>query len=239
MAANISAWYPEVRGLILGVPPEVLLSTIVKAVRKFCEETHLWTETIEEDVPDAQAYVDLTHAAFDIIAVKNVKYKPAKADGTESDDDQFATINPCTEEDQDKVTSGTWEFQTITNPSSYFVDMDDPDTIRFLGTIDLGTDANGDAITTNIDGLRAKVVAMPLESATSVDDSFWAVTDHRDAITDMAASILFGKVGMPWGNLQMSQHYKSEFNFKCADVKMKRMSSNTYKTNRIRMRPFV
>lgn len=239
MATNISAWYPEVRGLILGVPAEVLSLTIVKAVREFCEETHVWTEVIEEDVTDAQSYVDLTHAAFDIVAIKNVKYKPTESDGTESDDDQFTTIDPCTEEDLDAFTSGSWEFETITSVADYYVDFNDLDTLRFRGTLDLGKDGDGVVITTNTDGIRAKVVAEPLEAATSVDDAFWDRTKYRDAITDCAASILFGKIGMPWGNIGMSDSYRSAFIAKCGDVMQKRFAGDTYKSLRVRMRRWV
>jgi len=222
MATNLTSWYPELRGKVPGVPPPVLLRMVRASVREFCEKTLLWKKTLDEIdvVADTQSYA-LAYSGAELIEIRSVQFKAAKADGTESDDDQFHLIHPATEELLDKIASGAWEFQECTSPSNYYTNKD----VNTIYLTEIPTVAS-------TDGLRAKVWLKPDEDATTVEDLFW--NKYRDAITEGAAYRLFNMTAMPWASTQLADRHEARFLNKCYSGTWDRHKGGVRRSMRVR-----
>ena len=231
MSTNLTTWYPEVLAKVPGVPPPTALAAILEGARKFCERTHIWIETLPEIdiVADTNTYA-LTKSGAELIMVVNAKYKQAKSDGTESDDDQYYTLAPASEETLDRLLSGSWEWRETTSPTEYYIsDYSEPES-WVLSFTEIPTEAS-------TDGLRVKVAVKPDNSATTINDLFWS--NHKDAISYKACAILFSQTATPWGNIQLALSFNELFNSECTKASMFRRKGGTNRDMRFVYPKFV
>lgn len=231
MATNISAWYPDINMRIIGVPQPTQLIALRDAIRSFCEKTHLWKETLAEiDIVASTNVYTITKANAEIVMVLNAKYKQPKSDGTESDDDQYYTLTPAVDETLDRILTGSWEWRTTSAPSEYYIsDYTEPEAwvLSFTEIPD----------TASIDGLRVKVAIKPDNSATTVEDFFYS--NHKDAITYKACSILYGLTAMPWANIEFSVAFDRVFNTECVKAAQFRRKGGTIREMKFQYQQFV
>lgn len=224
MATNLSSWYPEINGIVPGVPAPVQLKKLRDSVREFCEKTLIWRKTLTEIdiVADTKEYA-LSYSGAEIILIEAAAYKGPLADDSESDDDQYSPLTPASEEVLDKIIGGAWEFRESTAPSEYYTNTE-VDTIYFT---EIPTVAS-------TDGLRVKVRLKPDDSATvtTVEDIFWK--KYKDAITDGAVYRLFKMSAMPWGDPKMSEYHKGLFNQQCDVGKWNRIKAGVKRSLRVR-----
>ena len=223
MATAITSWNKHITNKLNRAPSVLIEATVIDAVREFCEETHIWSVFCSDIdvVADTNSY-DLKAAVpslANIVAIKSIRYKEAKADDTEGDDDDYFFLTPVSEEIEEQVRSGSWIFDEADVPSEYYVDEN-----WLIAFTTIPTHSSTDAI-------RANVYVKPTEADTTVEDFIYR--DHRDAITYGALYRLYEMTSMPWADLKLSEYFKTKFIDKCSDVKFIKYTGKTQKQIKI------
>jgi len=223
MAKNITDWLPDVYAEIGGndCPPSKIETAIVESIRDFCDKTLTWKVNLDRIsvVADTQSYA-LTIATSDIISIMSVKYKQNGLG-----DDQFGTLTPITEQDNDVYKQGSWEFLTSSSPSEFWVDSG-----RTLNLWPTPTDAS-------TEGLLVKVFVKPLVTATEVEDFFY--NDHKKAVTLGAVSKLLQETNTPWANIEVGLLKERQYITMCNDAIRIKKTGYTNKPLSVKFRRFV
>lgn len=223
MATNITAWVPDVYTEIGGnaCPVSKIETAIVESIRDFCDKTLIWKINLDRIsvVADTQSYT-LTTITGDIISIMSVKYKQNGLD-----DDQFATLTPIAEQDNDIYKSGNWEFLTSSSPSEFWIDSG-----RNLYLWPTPTEAS-------TEGILVKVFIKPLVTAETVEDFFY--NDHKRAITLGAVSKLLQETNTEWSNIEVGMLKEKQYLSICNDAIRVKKTSYTNKPLSVKFRRFV
>ena len=223
MAKNITDWLPDVYAEIGGndCPVSKIETAIMESIRDFCDKTLTWKVNLDRIsvVADTQSYA-LTIATSDIISIMSVKYKQNGLD-----DDQFVTLTPISEQDNDAYKQGGWEFSTSSSPSEFWVDSG-----RTLNLWPTPTDAS-------LEGILVKVFIKPLITATEVEDFFY--NDHKKVITLGAVSKLLQETNTSWANIEVGLLKGRQYISMCNDAIRIKKTGYTNKPLSVKFRRFV
>ena len=225
MATLLTAWSPEILTQVVGVPAPGIKVAVRNAAIKFCEETLLWTVTLDRIsiVADTGTY-DLTLPASQdgqIINIDNVKFKE-----NGQDDDQFRRLDPISETQTDLIDSGSWSFLSSSNPNNYYSDF----VSKQLNFYQIPSAASAN-------GLLVKVNVRPEIDCEDVPDFLYR--DYRQEIKDGALSDLFGSKAMSWYDLEKSMYHRALFKDAYADGKQDKISGPTKRPMQVRMRNWL
>jgi len=214
MATNLSSWESE---LLLEIQVEVPDSTIVAAARdaciRFCEETHLYTSTLDAITVEADES-DYTLSVPDnsqLISVpKNgVLYKE---DG--EDNDQYSQLDCISEELTNQDYKYGWKYGEAPNPSEFWVDNQD----KQLHLVPIPTDASED-------GLLVTVILKPEITTTTIPDFLY--DDYMRTITSGALAYLYKMKSMPWYDIDQYAFHEGKFLNACGDAKITKLTGAT------------
>ena len=225
MATLLTAWSPEILTQVVGVPVPGIKVAVRNAAIKFCEETLLWTLTLDRIsiVADTGAY-DLALPALQdgqIINIDNVKFKENGAS-----DDQFRRLDPISETQRDLVDSGSWSFLSSPNPNAYYSDYLN----KQLNFYQIPTVAS-------VEGLLVKVNVRPEIDCDDLPDFLYK--DYRQAIKHGALSELFGAKAMAWYDLEKGMYHGAMFKDAYSDGKQDKITGPTKRPMSVRMRNWL
>ena len=225
MATLLTAWTPEILTQVVGVPAPGIKFAVRKAAIKFCEETLLWTTTLDRIsiVADIGTYDLALPVSQDgeIINIDNVKFKEnGKAD------DQFRRLDPISETQQDLIDSGSWSFLSAPNPNNYYSDF-------------LNKQINFYQIPSaaSVEGLLVKVNVRPDIDCEDLPDFLYK--DYLEKIKHGALESLFGSKAMPWYDIEKSMYHGAMFKDAYADGKQDRITGPTKRPMSVRMRNWL
>lgn len=223
MATDLTDWGPEINFHIAGVPEPALQIAVRNAAIKFCEKTHLWTQDLTEIgvEADTQAYALSDPDDAKIIGIQSAKYKPDAAD-----DDQYVTLDPASEHQQDYFGHGNWKYTEATAPSQYWVDNVDKQ-IHLVPIPD----------TDSAEGLLVKVILKPDATCTELPDFIYE--DWKDAITLGALSDLYARKRTPWYDPNEALLKLKLFIAACNNAKTNKITGATNRPMRVRMVRFA
>ena len=225
MATLLTAWSPEILTQVVGVPVPGIKFAVRNAAIKFCEETLLWTYTLDRIsvVATVGAYA-LTVPALqhgEVISIDNVKYKQHL-----QDDDQFRRLDPISETQQDLIDSGSWSFLTSPTPNNFYSDYLN----KQVSFYQIPSEASGE-------GLLVKVNLRPEIDSDDVPDFLYR--DYREAIKHGALEVLFGSKAMAWYDIEKSMYHGAMFKDAYADGKQDRITGPTKRPMSVRMRNWL
>ncbi|MCK4252579.1 hypothetical protein KAX97_14115 [candidate division WOR-3 bacterium] len=224
MATNISSWETQILPDIMGVPYPALEIAVRNACIAFCEQTLLWTYTLDRITVavDTQSYpLTIPGATYgEIISVDDVKYKQ---DG--EDDDQFTTLDPISKNQKDLHDSGSWPFRTSTTPSGYWVDKD-----KNILLYNTPTAASSE-------GLLVRCNLKPTKTCTTVEDFLYK--DHFEVIGAGAKAKLFSRKAQSWYDPDLAGVFGSIFNVGINDAKPIKTTGYTKRPMKVRMREWL
>jgi len=225
MATLLTAWSPEILTQAVGVPAPGIKYAVRTAAIKFCEETLLWTLTLDRIsiVADTGTYGLTLPALQDgqIINIDNVKFKENGAS-----DDQFRRLDPISETQQDLIDSGSWSFLSSPNPQNYYSDFVD----KKLNFYQIPSESS-------VSGLLVKVNVRPEIDCDDLPDFLYR--DYRQQIKHGALEILFGSKAMAWYDLEKSMYHGAMFKDAYADGKQDKISGPTKRPMQVRMRNWL
>ena len=225
MATLLTAWTPEILTQVVGVPAPGIKFAVRNAAIKFCEETLLWTTTLDRIsiVAGTGSYALTMPVSQDgeIINIDNVKFKE---DG--QDDDQFRRLDPISETQQDLIDSGSWSFLSGPNPNNYYSDFLN----KQLNFYQIPTVASAS-------GVLVKVNVRPEIDCDDLPDFLYQ--DYREKIKHGALEFLFGSKAMAWYDIEKSMYHGAMFKDACADGKQDRISGPTKRPMSVRMRNWL
>ena len=220
MTTSLFEWNPEVMPTIANVPAPTLYVAVRNACIRFCEKTHLWTNTLDDfdvDADTADYTLTIPEALYaELIGLPKyaVKYKE---DGEE--DDQFNDLTLTSETDLEALSSA-WKSATSDIPNKYWMDNID----KQLHLYPIPEDAS-------TEGLRVKVLLKPNRTCTTVPDFLYL--DHSDIITHGVLSDLFKRTAMPWYNEEAYKSHEFMFLNGCSNQKMKEFTGPTNKVTSV------
>ena len=225
MATLLTAWTPEILTQVVGVPVPGINYAVRKAAIKFCEETLLWTFTLDRItiVANIGAY-DLTVPGIqhgEVVNIDNVKFKEHGAD-----DDQFRRLDPISETQQDLIDSGSWQFLTSPNPNAYYSSF-------------LNKQLNFYQIPTagSTEGLLVKVNLRPTIDAVDLPDFLY--NDFKEGIKHGALEVLFGSKAMAWYDIEKSMYHGAMIKNSYSDGKQDKITGPTKRPMQVRMRNWL
>jgi len=226
MATDLTDWSPEILPDIPSAPVPAIKIAIRRAAIDFCRKTLLWTYDLERiDVVATEQSYALTVPADQygrIISVDSVKYKQ---DG--KDDDQFAFIDPISENQKDlEDPSGAWRYTTGPMPSEFWVDIVD----KNLHLLPIPTEDSDE-------GLLIKVNLKPTNTCDTVPDFLY--DDYVQEIGYGALADLFGRKAMDWYDPNQAKDYFLKFITACNNTKTKKITGATKRPLRVKMREWV
>ena len=225
MATLLTAWTPEILTQVVGVPAPGIIYAVRKAAIKFCEETLLWTLTLDRiSIVANTASYPLTVPVLEhgeVINIDNVKYKEAGAD-----DDQFRRLDPISETQQDLIDSGSWSFLTSPQPNNYYSDYLNKQ-ISFYQIPSVASAS----------GLLVKVNLRPTIDTVDVPDFLY--NDFKEDIKHGALENLFGAKAMAWYDIEKGMYHGAMFKNAYADGKQLRISGPTKRPMQVRMRNWL
>lgn len=225
MATDLTDWNADISFHINNVPEPAVQLAVRKAAIKFCEKTHLWKQDlsridVEEDTQD-YTLTDPDNSKIICVPEKGVKYKQ---DG--QDDDQFVSLDPTSETQNDIFDSGNWKYATGPTPSEYWVDNVDKQLhLKPVPTAD------------SSEGLLVTVVLKPSDTCTTVPDFIY--DDWKDTILQGSLYELYSRKSAPWYDPNLAVYHDSEFKRMCNNAKFNKITGATNKPMRVRMRNFV
>jgi hypothetical protein len=219
---NLTEWEPGIAPDISGAPMPAIENAVRNACIQFCEGTLLWAHALDRInvIADQQGYTLTAPSDSVIISADDVKYKQ---DGQA--DNQFVTLDPISENQEDLHSLGSWKFKKAPTPSYYFLDKD-----KKLYLIDTPT-VKSDA------GLLVRVNLKPSRDCTSVQDFLYL--DHFQAIANGAKEELFLKKGQDWYDPNLAMAFGADFREAINDAKLLKQTNYTKRPSRVRMRRFV
>ena len=223
--ANLTDWSPDVLPHIMGLPEVALKEGVRNACREFCKETLLWTYELSriDIVANTRTY-DLTIPTAqnaELISAENVKYKQNGAD-----DDQFRTLDPISETQEDLHSSGSWRFTTAPTPNGYWVDPVNKQ-IHFY---QIPTEASSQ-------GLLVLVNLKPNNTTNTVPDFLYS--DHKEAIAAGALADLLNRKAMPWYDPVEANRQALEFLRRYSNARWIKTTGLTRRPSRVRMRDWL
>lgn len=197
MTVALTNWDRLILPSVPFAPDVAVQAAVLDAAIDFCEGTLIWKEwlnrisVVASDRDYALALPVALETYADIEKVYQVFYKENGAD-----DDQFAPLDPTSEDEMDATMGDGWFFHTSTRPSKYFISASDPKTLNLYAIPTVAS----------VSGLLVRVYCKPLSTATLLPDFLWA--DHKHAIKHGALAALFGAKGMPWYDpKEEAKHY--------------------------------
>jgi hypothetical protein len=221
---DLTEWWAEVAPDIAGVPMPAVQNAVRNATIEFCKVTLLWTYTLTRITVAAntQSYtLTIPEAQYgEIISTDDVKYKQ---DGL--DDDQFVTLDPISENQEDLHSSGSWKFTTSTTPSGYWLDKDK--TLYLYRTPTVASTS----------GLLVTVNLRPTRSTTVVQAFIY--NDHYETIGNGAKADLFARKAMPWYDPNLAMAHRTLFQNAINDAKFTKVTGYTKRQSRARMQNFA
>jgi len=237
MATAIADWENKIMPDLPNVPYPAMLDAVRDACIKFCEETRLWTYTLDRIsvVANTSSYALTPPAGGVIIGSDEVKYKQ---DGM--DDDQFVSLAPLSREGMDRgFGSGSvgvhseyggyggdaWEFQTAPTPSRFWLDNDKNLKLYRIPTV------------ASDEGLLVRVILKPTDDCTTVEDFIW--DDHRETIARGARADLLSRKGQPWYDPELAGFEGTMFRSGYNDARWIKTTDYTKRNTRVRMRAWL
>jgi len=225
MATLLTAWTPEILTQVVGVPAPGIMYAVRNAAIKFCEETLLWTTTLDRIsiVADTRTYALTMPVSQDgeIINIDNVKFKE---DG--QDDDQFRRLDPISETQQDLIDSGSWSFLSSPNPNNYYSGFLN----KQLNFYQIPTAAS-------VDGVLVKVNVRPEIDCTDLPDFLYK--DYRQQIRHGALEFLFSSKAMAWYDIEKGMYHGAMFKDAYSDGKQDKIAGPTKRPMSVRMRNWL
>ena len=219
----LTEWWAEVSPDVIGVPMPAVENAVRNACIEFCKVTLLWTYTLARiNVTATQTYTLTIPAAQygEIISVDDVKYKQNGLD-----DDQFVTLDPVSENQEDLHRSGSWKFLTSTTPSGYWLDKD-----KTLYLDPTPTEAS-------TSGLLVRVNLRPTRACSVVQEFIY--NDHFGTIGNGAKADLFARKAMPWYDPNLALAHKEIFENAIDEAKWTKITAYTKRASRARMQDFA
>jgi hypothetical protein len=195
MTVSLTNWEPYILPHIPAVPGPALEMAVRDAAIDFCRDTLIWKEWLDRIsiAPLDKDYALALPVAFslygDIEQVYQVFFKE-----TGADDDQFALLNPTTEDEMESYFGGGWMFSQAEQPSRYYISASDPTTLFLHPTPTVAATL----------GLLVRVYCAPLQTAQVLPDF---LAGYVNAIKAGALSRLFGVRGMPWYDKQEEEKW--------------------------------
>ena len=224
MATNLSSWESQILPDVTGVPYPAIEKAVRKACIDFCEQTLLWTYTLDRITVAAntQSYtLTIPEAQYgEIISVDDVKYKQ---DGL--DDDQFVTLAPISKNQKDLHDTGSWSFRTSATPSGYWIDKD-----KDILLYNIPTEAS-------TEGLLVRCNMRPTKTCTTVEDFLY--NDHFETIGAGAKGKLFGHKGQSWYDPNLAGTFGSIFRIDINEAKKVKIIGYTKRPLKVRMREWL
>lgn len=228
MTVALTNWDRFILPSVPFAPDVAIQAAALDAAIDFCEGTLIWKEWLDRIsiVADDEDYSLVVPAALSTYAeiekVYQVFYKEAGAD-----DDQFAPLDPTTEDELEATLGGAWMFNEATQPSKYFMSPSDPNTL-ILYCIPTVASASG---------LLVRVYCKPLSTATVLPDFLWV--DHKHAIKHGALSFFFGQKGMPWYDPKEEAKHYGLFQNEKDNAIFKAVNGPVRREMRVRMRDWI
>lgn len=210
---NLSSWESLLSMTIDKVPSGEAINAARDACIRFCEETHLWTVTLDaiDIVADTQDYDLSIPDTSTLIAVpKDGVY--FKEDG--EDDDQYANLVCISEEKTNRDENYAWKYDEAPNPAKFWVDNID----KQLHLRPIPTDGS-------TDGLLVTVILKPIITATTVPDFLY--DDYRREIASGALSYLFRMKHQPFFDMTQYAFHEGIFLNACGDAKITKLTGAT------------
>jgi hypothetical protein len=228
MTVALTNWEPYILPEIPAVPDPALQRAVRDAAIDFCKDTLLWKEwldriSIVEDDDDYSLTAPAAMALYaDIQGVYQVFYKE---DGAA--DDQFAPLDPTTEDDMEAELGSAWMFATAEQPSKYYMPASEPTTL-YLYPIPTVASASG---------LLVRAYCKPLETATVLPDFLF--NRHKNAIKYGALAKLFGAKGMPWYDLKEQSKWLDFYTNERDNTLLLAATGSVRKEQSVRMRNWI
>jgi hypothetical protein len=194
MSTALTAWVPLLADLKF-CPNPLITSEVLKACRRFCDKTRLWSEALTaiNVVAGTTAYA-LTSTSGDAVAVER-----AELNGE--------AIWPTSPQKED-LDSSTWRTDTTSEPTGYYVTED-----LYIHLVD----TPDTAIT---GGLTVWAWLKPLLTATTVPDWLW--NSHADWIARGARANLLMLENCPWSDFKKAADFYAAFEERLNTVAAKR-----------------
>jgi hypothetical protein len=218
----LSEWMPDVVSDVPGVTLPALEHSVRNACIKFCEDTLLWTYELTRIsiVASQQSYTLTAPSDSVIISADDVKYKQ---DGLS--DDQFVTLDPISENQEDLINFGSWKFKTAPTPTYYYLDKDKK--LYLIDTPSVKSDA----------GLLVRVNLKPDRACSSVQQFLY--DDHFETIGYGARADLLSRRAQPWYDPNLALTFNGLFRNAIDDAKLLKQTGYTKRPMMVRMRRFV
>lgn len=229
MATNLTAWSPEIKSDIIGVPIQAIKLAVRNACIEFCERTLLWTYELTpiSIVALTQDYTLSIPVALyaEIICTDFVKYK---ADG--ADDDQYVDLPPLSENQSDLGgdvgSSDAWKYETASAPTRHWMDIIDKQVHLWpIPTV------------ASTSGLLVKTCLKPNDTTDTVPD--FLRRDYRKTIQKGALGYLFERKATPWYDMNEAMKNNNEFISLCNNSMRKKIQGATKRQTSVQMREFI
>lgn len=212
----ISNWAADILPKVPGVPWPGFISAVRGAAEDFCKQTLLhsvWLDRISivASTPEYALALPTTPATY--LRIWNVDQVFFKENG--ADDDQFAPLDPQSEQELERVWDTSWRFATGPDPVDYVVTEYNPNYIRLrpIPTI------------ASTNGLLIRVNVIPLDTATTLED--WLYYRWADEITAGALADLYGHKAAPYYDPKLAASWGEAFRNGVANAKLKKISGKT------------
>lgn len=187
MTVALTNWEPYILPEIPAVPDPALQRAVRDAAIDFCHDTLIWKEWLDRisiAANDKDYTLSVPAALTAYAAIEGVYQVFFKETG--ADDDQFAPLDPTSEDDMEADLGSAWMFAEAEQPSKFYMSASDP---TILNLYPIPT-----AVSTS--GLLVRVYAKPLQTAVLLPDFLY--NRHLNPIKHGALAKLFGTKGMPW-----------------------------------------
>jgi len=215
VATDLTDWSSEILPDIPNAPSPAIVMAARDACIRFCEQTHLWTLTldpidVDEDEPDYTLTIPTTDYGKLIGVPKDgVFYKE-----DEADDDQYRQLTCMSEELTNRDEKHAWKYEEAPSPAKFWVDnIDKKLHLRPIPTED------------SEDGLLVTVIVKPIITATTVADFLY--DDYRREIGSGALSYLYRMRKMPWYDKEHYSLHEAAFLNACGDAKINKLTGGT------------
>jgi len=211
----ISNWATDILPKVPGVPWPGFISAVRSAAEEFCKQTLLhsvWLDRISIVASTAEYALSLP-AGHTHLRIWNIDQCFFKENG--ADDDQFAPLDPASEQELERVENASWRFATGPSPQEYLVPEYKPTYIRFRPIPTLASAS----------GILIRVNVVPIDTATTLEDWLyhrWSAEIAAGALTD-----LYSHKAAPYYDPQLASAWDKVFRDGIANAKLKKISGKT------------
>ncbi len=212
----ISAWATDILPKVPGVPWPGFIKAVRDAAWDFCRQTLLhsaWLDRISTVASTPEYALALPSTGYEHVRIWNIDQLFFKQNGLP--DDQFAPLDPASEQELERVCGTSWRFATGPDPVEYICAEYNPFNIRFRPIPTLASAS----------GVLIRVNVVPIETATDIEE--WLYYRWREEIKAGALAELYSHKAAPYYDPQLATAWGIVFRDGIANAKIKKISGRT------------